>query len=86
MKTAFWLFSLSVLAVIIFVISGTPGFEIHNGRSLGEAFGTSLALFAVGAIISGIVAIFDRKGDTPLVLGSLAIVTFAALRWYGSHV
>jgi hypothetical protein len=82
MKTAFRLFLLSLSTVAIFILTGTPGFGIHNGR----AFGASLALFVVGMIIAGIVAIFDRKGDTPFVLGSLAIVTFAVLNWYGSFV
>ena len=77
---------LSIAAVAIFILIGTPGFGIHNGRAIGEAFGASLALFVVGMIIAGIVAIFDRKGDAPLVLGSLAIVTFAALNWYGSFM
>ena len=86
MKTAFRLFMLSIVAVAVFILTGTPGFGIHNGRAIGEAFGASLALFVVGMIIAGVAAIFDRKGDAPLVLGSLAIVTFAVLGWYRSFV
>jgi hypothetical protein len=84
-KTAFRLFILSLIAIAVFIVTDTPGFGIHNGRAIGEAFGASLGLFVVGMAIAGIVAIFDRKSDAPFVLGTVALVAVAALSWYGTH-